>query len=87
MEAGLCASWMSMRTYLATGVVVLLESRVFHAYGKIVHGKQYLGWEWQTWEMWLWRLLGYCWVIFWWTEVLPWAIMPGMRCHRVVDHI
>lgn len=80
-QPGPCASWMTMWTYVATGAVILLERGVQAVYARLVHGRKGLGWRWKTWEIWAWRLVGYCWVVFWWLEVLPWAIMPHMRCH------
>lgn len=77
---GPCASWMPMWTYMATGVVILVERAVQAGYARVVHSKRGLGWRWKVWEIWGWRLIGYCWVVFWWLEVLPWAVRPGMRC-------
>ena len=76
-----CASWMPMWKYLATGVVILLETGLQTLYARYVHSRKGLNWRWYNAEVWGWRLIGYCWVAFWWLEVLPWAIMPGMRCN------
>ena len=77
---GPCASWMLMWTYLATGVVILVERGVQAMYARLVHSRKGLRWRWKGWEIWGWRVVGYCWVVFWWLEVLPWGVRPGMRC-------
>lgn len=81
-----CGSWMPTWTYLATGVVVLAERGLMWGYARLMHkrkGGRGLGWPWKSWEIWGWRLLGYCWVVFWWMEILPWGAMPAMRCHGI----
>lgn len=77
---GPCASSMPMWTYMATGVVILMERAVQAVYARVLHSRKGLRWRWKMWEIWGWRLLGYCWVVFWWLEVLPWGVRPGMRC-------
>ena len=81
---GPCASWMPMWTYLATGVVILVERGVQTLYARHVHSRKGLAWRWSWWEVWGWRLVGYCWVLFWWLEVIPWATVPDTRCDWAV---
>lgn len=82
---GPCASWMPTWTYLATGVVVVLEWHIQALYRDRIHGGRHLGWSWKWWEVWGWRLFGYCWVVFWWLEIIPWAWMPGRRCDAATN--
>lgn len=83
---GACATSTPMWTYLATGAVILVERGIHTFYARYLHSRSGLGWKWQWWEILGWRLVGYCWVVIWWREVIPWAIRPVMRCHSLSIH-
>jgi len=75
---GPCGRWRPLYVCLATGLAILAE-QASHAGCVRVH--TWLGLPWSRLERTLWYVIRYCWVGFWWLEVLSWSSFAATRCY------
>nr|OQO30644.1 hypothetical protein B0A51_01530 [Rachicladosporium sp. CCFEE 5018] len=77
-KPGPCQSVAPFWTFCCFGVVVLLEQAVIVMYKRLHTG---LGLRCTRQERFFWRVVGYCWVAFYWVEIGTRPTYAAARCH------